>query len=121
MSGLPWDGGRGRTLTVAAEDPRGHELAELVPHHVLGDVDGQELVAVVHGQRMADELRQNRATARPGLEHALLAAPVQAFDLPDQRVDDVRTLLDGTRHELTCLPLFLPAANDELVAQLRLP
>src|SRR5438093_11855630 len=108
-------------LTVAAEDPRGHELSELVPDHVLGDIDRQELVTVVDGQRVADELRRDRATARPGLEHPFLAAPVQGLDLPDQGVDDVRPLLDRTRHRACLAPLFLPAADDELVALLRFP
>src|SRR6266487_1579906 len=46
---------------VAAEQPRRGELAKLVPHHVLGDVDGDELVPVVHRERMPDEIRRDRA------------------------------------------------------------
>src|SRR5262245_47312800 len=110
----------GYVRTMAAEDAGRNELAELVPDHVLGDVDGQELVPVVPGQRVADELREDRAAPRPGLEHPLLAAPVERLDLADQAVDDVRPLLDRTCHRLARLPLLLPSAHDELVAQLRL-
>src|SRR5712664_3698929 len=88
----------GHVLTVAAEHPGGHELAELVPDHVLGDVDRDELVAVVHRERVAHEFGQDRAAPRPGLEHALLAAPVESLDLLDQGIHHVRPLLDRTRH-----------------------
>src|ERR1044072_2496051 len=106
-----------RLLGVPAEDPRRHELAELVTHHVLGRVDGDELVAVVHRERVPDELGQHRAAPRPGLEHALLPAPIERLDLPHEGVDDVRPLLDGPRHVVR-LPLLLPAAHDERIAQL---
>src|SRR5512137_580081 len=84
----------GHVLTVTAEDPGRHELAELVTDHVLGDVDRDELVAVVDGQRVADELGQHRRAPRPGLEHALRAAAIQRLDLPYEGLDDVRSLLD---------------------------
>jgi hypothetical protein len=38
---------RGRLHRVAFKDPGGRELAELVPHHILGDVHRNELLAVV--------------------------------------------------------------------------
>src|SRR5262245_33589140 len=88
----------GHVLAVASEHAGGNELAQLVPHHVLGDVNGQELVAVVHGQRVADELGQDRAASGPCLEHPLLAAAVQRLDLADQAAHDVRPLLDRTCH-----------------------
>src|SRR5262245_11023960 len=101
-------------LTVAAEDPRGYELAELVPDHVLGDVDGDELVAVVDRQRVPHELRHHGRASRPRLDDALLAAAVHRLDLLEQRLDDVRTLLDRTRHRW--LSLLLPAPHDERIA-----
>src|SRR5689334_58344 len=88
----------GDVLTVAAEHPGGHELTELVPHHVLGDVDRNELVAVVDGERVPDELGKDGAAPRPGLEHALLPAAVESLDLLDQGVHHVRSLFDRTRH-----------------------
>src|SRR5574341_1550212 len=53
-------GGAGRVGPVPLEGPRGRELAQLVPDHVLRDVNRDELLAVVHGQGVADELRQDR-------------------------------------------------------------
>src|SRR5258706_3654029 len=103
-------------LPVPAEDAGRDELAELVTHHVFGDVDGNELVAVVHGQRVADELRHDGRAAGPRLDDALLAAAIHGLDLLEQRLDDVRALLDRTRHRRRSL--LLPAAHDERIAQL---
>src|SRR2546430_2548965 len=57
---------------VAAELPGGRELAELVPDHVLGDVDRDELPAVVDGERVADHLGGDGGPPRPGLHDPLL-------------------------------------------------
>src|SRR5262245_40603357 len=56
------------------------KLAEPVAHHVLRDVHRNELSAVVHGQRVADELRQDGRPPRPGLQDLFLARSVQLFD-----------------------------------------
>src|SRR2546428_5360208 len=108
-------------LPAAAEDPGRHELAELVTHHVLGDVDRNELVAVVDRERVTHELRQDRAAPRPGLEHPLVAAAIESLDLADQGIHHVRPLLDRTRHVAWFLSLLAPPAHDELIAQLAPP
>src|SRR5215216_1798886 len=67
---LPRTGRRGRDLLVgrvALERARHRELAELVPDHVLRHVDRDVLLAVVHGDREADEVRRDRGAPRPGL------------------------------------------------------
>src|SRR5439155_13074651 len=107
-------------LTVSAEDAGRHELTELVAHHVFRDVDRNELIAVVHRERVADELRQHGRTARPGLEHALLAAAVHRLDLAYHRVDDVGTFANRTSHERGRSFLLRTTPHDELVAQLAL-
>ena len=43
----------------------GSELAELVPDHRLADEDGDVFLAVVHGDRVPDHLREDRRRARP--------------------------------------------------------
>src|SRR5579872_7372846 len=63
---------RGRFHRVALERPRGRKLAQLVSHHVLGDIHRDELLPVVHRNSLSDELRQNCGTARPGAHHFLL-------------------------------------------------
>src|SRR5688500_12321601 len=86
---------------MAAEEPGGSELAQLVPDHVFTDVNRNELVAVVHGQRVPDELRRNGGPPSPGLEHPLIVLLVQERDAPEQLLVDVRTLFDRSRHALT--------------------
>src|SRR2546426_5353468 len=90
---------RRRTLgAVATEQPRRGEFAQLVAHHVLGDVDGDELVPVVHRERVSHEVRRDRAAARPRLEDLLLVPLVEGANLHHQRLLDVRTLLYATTH-----------------------
>src|SRR5207247_6364536 len=72
--------GRGRSLlgrAVRLECAGHRELTQPVTDHVLRDVDRNELLAVVDGERVADELRRDRRAARPRLQHLLLPAPVQ--------------------------------------------
>src|SRR5262245_39049280 len=97
-------GFRGRLLDLAgrvrADDAGGGELAELVPDHVLGHVDADELVPVVDHERVAHELGDDVAAPRPGLERLLAARRVQRLDaLPDLLVE-VRTLGKTAAHRL---------------------
>ena len=50
-------------------------------HHVLGDIHRYELLPVMNGDRVPDELRQDGRASRPGSDHLLLVAGVQDFDL----------------------------------------
>src|SRR6267142_1646383 len=114
MLGLARGGGGGLLgLAVRLEGAGERELAELVADHVLGHVDGDELPAVVHGQRVADELRRDRGAPRPGLEHLLLARAVQLLDSRVERLVDVRPLLERASHPRL---LFLPTRDDGGVA-----
>src|SRR5688500_10930354 len=88
------------------------ELSEPVAHHVLGDVHGDELPSVVHGQRVADELRRNGRAARPGLEDLLLTRAVQLPDALHELVVEVRALLQRASHARL---LLLPASHDVAV------
>src|SRR5207245_3435889 len=65
---------------VPLEEPRRRKLAQLVSDHVLGDVNRNELFAVVNGQRVADHFGHDRGAARPRLEDLLLAAGVHVLD-----------------------------------------
>src|SRR5205085_2349202 len=82
---------------------------------VYGDWD--ELAAVVDIEREADELRQDRRAARPGLDRRTLARFLRSFRLLQQRKLDERTFPDGTGHGLTLL-LRVTAADNELVRRL---
>src|SRR5687767_4075694 len=90
---------RGGLLTrVAAERSRRGELAELVPDHVLLHEDLEELVPVVHFERVPDELRDDRARAGPGLDGLLRAILVELGDLAVQLLVDERALFCASAH-----------------------
>jgi hypothetical protein len=57
---------------VAAEGPGRRELAQAVADHVLGHVDLQEGAAVVHVERVPDELGQDHA----GRDHVWIGSLV---------------------------------------------
>ena len=86
---------------VAAESARGSELAELVAHHVLRHVDGDELVAVMHGEGVADEIGRNHGGAAPGLDDALFPAFVHCGHLLLKLDADKWSFFKRTTH--TCL------------------
>src|SRR5207247_110001 len=88
--------------------PVRRKLARLVAHHRLADEHRHVLAAVVHGDRVADHLRKDRGGARPGLEHALLAALVHLVDALHQPLLDPRALFRGPTHPR--LPSALSAA-----------
>src|SRR5262249_35377047 len=69
-----------RRSCVASEDPRGGELAELVTDHRLADEHRHVLFAVVHGDRVADHLREDRRRTRPRPQHFLVVGGVQGLD-----------------------------------------
>ena len=70
--------GSGPLLTgVGAEGPGGGELAQLVPDHRLGDVDGDVLAPVVHGDGVTDHLGDDRGPPGPGLDHGLVVGFVE--------------------------------------------
>src|SRR4029453_9337940 len=103
-------------LTVGLEGAGQRELAELVTDHVFGDVHGNELLAVVHGHRVADELRRDRGTTRPRLEHPLLTRAIQLFDAPVELLVDERAFFERASHPRL---LFLPARDDVGVGRAR--
>src|SRR5262245_51598670 len=94
---------------VRAEDAGRGELAELVPDHVLRDVDLHEHLPVVDHERVADKLGDDVAAARPRL-HRLAARGAHALDaLPHVGVH-VRALLEAAAHRYlpTCGPRLRP-------------
>src|SRR5262245_8817868 len=82
-----------RLRRVSLERPRRRKLAELVSDHVLGDVHGNELLAVVDRHRVADHFRHHRRSTRPGLDDLLLVRSIHRLELLEQRRVDERALL----------------------------
>src|SRR6266508_2056893 len=109
-------------LLLAGVVPEGAgrgELAELVPDHGLGDVDGHVLATVMDGDGVADHVGDHRGATRPGLHHSLLALGVEVVDLLEKVIVDKGALLQRTRHcMLPPLAAGSAATNDELAARL---
>src|SRR6266702_3380002 len=110
-------------LDVAPEGARRGELAQLVPHHGLGDEHRDVLTTVVYGDRVPQHVRNDRGPSGPGLDDRLLVGLVQHVHLFEQVVVDEWALLQTTRHSLSlpsCSALLTGATtpNDELVAGL---
>src|SRR5689334_11485513 len=91
--------GRGR-LGLAARVPLEHsrrsELAQLVPDHVLGHEQLHEVLAVVHHERVTDEIGHNRAIARPRLDRLATAGTLLLLDLGEQPLIHVRAFFQRT-------------------------
>src|SRR5690348_11533901 len=102
---------------MAGEEARRRELAELHSDHFLIDRHRHELAAVVDVEGEADELRQDRRTARPGLDRRTATLVLSGFRLLQERQLDERTFPDGTGHGLTLL-LRVTATDNELVRRL---
>src|SRR3954454_17858111 len=107
-------------LDVTAEGAGGRELAELVPDHRLGHEDRDVLATVVHGDRVPEEVGDDRRTARPRLDDVLGALLVLSVHLLEQVVVHERALLQTARHRGLPLALLvvLTAADNERVARL---
>ena len=73
----------GLAAGVTSEGSGGSKLAQLVANHVLGDIDGNMLAAVMNGDRMADEGGEDGGGSGPGLQHLLLAGLVQFVNALD--------------------------------------
>src|SRR5437016_633639 len=83
---------------VAAEEAGRGELPQLVADHVLRDEQLDELPAVVHQERVADEVGYDGAVAGPGLQRVTVGRPLLALDLGQQALIDVRPFLQRTAH-----------------------
>jgi hypothetical protein len=77
---------------MSSKSSRRSELPELVPYHVLGNEQLDELPAVVDQEIMADEVGNDCAIARPRLEWLAVARGGLAFDSNEQPVIHVRSL-----------------------------
>src|SRR5271167_2035399 len=91
------NGGRGHRplgsdpCAVPLERPRGRKLTELMTHHILRNVHGNEFLAVVDCNGVTHHLREDCGAPRPRLYHFLLEPPVEQFDFFHQVVVHKRT------------------------------
>src|SRR5437764_5185387 len=83
---------------VTMEGPRRRELAELVTDHVFRDENRNMLVAVMHAEGQANELRQDRRAAAPNLDHFRTAGRARIIRLFEQIAVDERALPNRASH-----------------------
>src|SRR6185312_10846483 len=95
---------------VALERPRGRKFAKLVAYHLFGDVNGDKLLPVVHGDRVSHHLRQDRRPPRPRLHHFLFVPRIHCFHFFAEMAVDKRPFLKRARH-LSLVPLFFYPAQ----------
>src|SRR5262245_40988008 len=96
-----WTGDLGHLLHlrgVALELARRGELPQLVAHHVLGDVDRDELLAVVDGNGVPHHFRHDGGTPGPGLQHLAVPRRVHLLDALQQMIVDEGPLLERSCH-----------------------
>src|SRR5687767_12714137 len=96
-----------RHAAVRLEHARRGKLAEFVADHVLGDVDGDERLAIVHAERVADEVGRDGRAAGPGLNRLLGAGLRRLLDFLEQVIIDEETFFDGTCHGAKSAAYFL--------------
>ena len=99
---------------MASELAGGSKLTQFVANHILGNVYGHMLAAVMDSKGVADEFGEDGGGAAPGLDDALLTGLVHRFNFLHQRIRDVRALFGATRHILFP-PLTVGALHNELV------
>ena len=83
---------------MPTERPCRRKLTQLVTDHILRDVDGNELLAVVNGQRVPHHFRNDGRTTRPGLHYCLATRFIHDLDLSKQVFVYERSLLQRSRH-----------------------
>src|SRR6186713_1496634 len=83
-------GDLGGVSAVALEDSGRGKLAEAVADHVFGDGDVDEVLAVVHEEHEADEVRRDHGRAGPGLDW-LLGPGCHLGNFPEQLLVNVRS------------------------------
>src|SRR5258706_4979275 len=102
---------------VTAENPRRGKFAQFVSNHIFLHEDTDELVAVVHFKRVPDELGNDRAGPRPGLQRLLGAVLVELGNLAEQLLVDEWTFFCASAHYFCPLsvarcPLSVASATD---------
>src|ERR1019366_585647 len=106
----------GRFYRMAFEHAGGRKLAQLVSHHVFGDVHRNEFLAVVDRHGVTDELRKDGGAARPRAHHFLFAGGGEHNQLGFQVRVGKRPFFDRSTHMR--LPFFALVRDNPLVGAL---
>src|ERR1039457_2802264 len=106
----------GRFYRMSFEHPGGRKLAQLVSHHVFGDVHRNEFLAVVDRHGVTDELRKDGGAPRPRAHHFLFAGGGEHSQLGFQVRVGKRSFFDRSTHMR--LPFFALVRDNPLVGAL---
>ena len=86
------------TASMRAERARRRELSQLVPYHILSNVDRNELVAIMHSKRVSDKVWRNRRPPRPSAHNLLVTRLIHTLDFDGQMTVNEGTFFNRTRH-----------------------
>ena len=75
-------------LGVAAEGAGGSEFTEFMTDHLLGNIDGNVLFAVMNGDRVTDHIGNDCRGTGPSFNHLFTALCVEFFDFFHQVAGD---------------------------------
>ncbi len=78
---------------MSAESAGKSKFAKLMPYHVFSDIDRDKLVAVMHGESVADEIGRDHGSAAPCLDDRLLAGFFHSGDFLFELDADERSFL----------------------------
>ena len=79
---------------MAFEGPSQREFAQLVTHHLVGDIDRHVLLAVVDRNGQADEIGQDHGAARPGFDRFFVFVGDGFFRFGQQMVVNERAFFE---------------------------
>src|SRR5271163_428162 len=78
---------------MAMEGSRRREFTQFVTYHVLGAIDWNELVPVMHREGQSNHVRYDHRTARPRADNPLVTGRHRRINFLLQMAVDKRTLL----------------------------
>ena len=90
------------------------EFTELMPNHILGNINWDEPITIVNGQRMTDEIRRDRRATGPSLDDLLISRAIEMFDFFRQMPIDERAFFNRSCHDSSLLRVA--AAYNPLIA-----
>src|SRR5476651_1689360 len=77
------------------------EFTQFVADHVFGHEQLGEVFATMNQERMPDEVRNDRAIARPSLDRLTTSGALLLFDFAQQALIDIRAFFNRTSHANT--------------------
>ena len=71
-----------------------HEFAQFMTNHLVSEINGNVLAAVVNGYGVTYHQRQDSRSSRPSLNNLLFASGIQNFDFFEEMIGNKRAFLE---------------------------